>query len=115
MCRQFTGTGTEYKPTDHPYDAFIRLPITQEELRAAINKGGKHKVPEPDGITGEFFKVHYDTIKEDLLEVVNQMFLRRTIAQGQKQGILICLPKQQHPDTPEDFRPIPLIMWNTSC
>jgi hypothetical protein len=91
------------QPADHPYDAFLHLLITQEEIRAAITKGGKHKALGPDGISAEFFKVHYDTIKEDLLEVVNQMFLRRTIAQGQKQSTIICLPKQQHPDTPEDF------------
>jgi hypothetical protein len=73
------------KPADHPYHAFLHLPITQEELRAAITKGGKRKAPGPDGISAEFFKLHYDTIKEDRLEVVNQMVLRRTIAQRQKQ------------------------------
>jgi hypothetical protein len=97
------------QPADHPYDAFLNLPINQEELRAAITKGGKHKAPGPDGISEEFFKLYYDTIKEDLLEVVNQMFLRRTIAQGQKQGTIACLPKQQHPDTPDDFRQITLL------
>jgi hypothetical protein len=53
------------QPADHPYDAFLHLPITYEELRAAITKGGKHKAPGPDRFSAEFFKVHYDTIKED--------------------------------------------------
>jgi hypothetical protein len=67
------------QPDDHPYDALLHLPITQEEHRAAITKSGKHKALGPDGISAVFFKVHYDTIKEDLLEVVNQMFLMQTI------------------------------------
>jgi hypothetical protein len=37
------------------------------------------------------------------------MFLRRTIAQGQKEGHNNTPPKQQHSDTPEDFRPITLL------
>jgi hypothetical protein len=97
------------QPADHPYDAHLQLPITQEERRASITKGGKHKATGPGGISAEFFKVHYDTIKEDLLEVVNHMFLMQRIVQGQKQGTIVCLPKQQHPDTPEDFRPITLL------
>jgi hypothetical protein len=37
------------------------------------------------------------------------MFLMQTIVQGQKQGTIVCIPKQQHPETPEDFRPITLL------
>jgi hypothetical protein len=62
------------QPADHPFDAFLHLPITQEELRGAITKERKHKAPGSDGISAEVFKVNYDTIKEDLLEVVNHVF-----------------------------------------
>jgi hypothetical protein len=37
------------------------------------------------------------------------MFLMKKIVQVQKQGTIVCLPKQQQPETPEDFRPIILL------
>jgi hypothetical protein len=44
------------QPADHPYDALLHLPVTQEELSAAITKGGKHKAPGPNGIYAEFLQ-----------------------------------------------------------
>jgi hypothetical protein len=37
------------QPADHPYDALLHPPITQEELRAAIPKVGSIKQRDPTG------------------------------------------------------------------
>jgi hypothetical protein len=54
-----------------------------EELRMAALKGGKHKAPGPDGISSEFFK-HLDIIQDDLLGVVNDMFLNLKVTTAKK-------------------------------
>jgi hypothetical protein len=79
-----------------------------KELRMAVLKGGKHKAPGPDGISSEFFKQHFDIIQDDLLGVVNDMFLNPKVTTAQKIGTLVCIPKHSKPMTPDDFRPITL-------
>jgi len=45
-------------------------------------------------------------MKGDLCEVINQMFWVGSISQQQKRGVIVCLPKAQGNQTPEDYRPI---------
>jgi hypothetical protein len=49
-------------------------PITMDELRRAVQKGKPNKAPGLDGISQDFFKTMWDTIKHELLEVVNEMY-----------------------------------------
>jgi hypothetical protein len=93
------------------YEDTLHDPITQEELRAAIRNGGKYKAPGSDGISAEFFRLHYDILQEDLLEVINQIYMNLMMTPRQKHGILLCLPKHRNAQTPADFRPI--ILLNT--
>jgi hypothetical protein len=46
------------------------------------------------------------TIKDDVLEVINQMYIEGKVASQQKYGITVCLPKSNCPTTPENFRAI---------
>ena len=43
-----------------------------------------------------------------MAEILNQMFLQRSITPQQKHGIIICLPKS-NAQTPEGYRPIALL------
>jgi hypothetical protein len=47
-------------------------PITMEELHEAVKKGKPNKATGEDGISKEFYKIMWDTIKNELLEVINQ-------------------------------------------
>jgi hypothetical protein len=71
------------KPQETTYDSLQR-PVMVEELRMAVLKGGKHKAPGPDGISSEFFKQHLDIIQDNLLGVVNDMFLNLKVTTTQK-------------------------------
>ena len=71
--------------------------------------GGQKKAPGTDGIGREFYSHNWGSIKDDLCEIVNQMFWAGTISQQQKRGVIVCLPKAQGNQPPEDYRPITLL------
>jgi hypothetical protein len=87
----------------------LQQPVTVEELRMAVLKGGKHKATRSDGISSEIFKQHFDIIQDDLLGVVNDMFLNLKVTNAKKIGTIVCIPKHSNPMTPDDFRPITLL------
>jgi hypothetical protein len=47
--------------------------------------------------------------REDLLEIMNQMFLHNSLPTRQKHGIIISLPKNNGDKTPDGYRPITLM------
>ena len=49
-------------------------PITEDEVRDAINQMPGDKAPGPDGFTAEFMRACWGTIRQDLLDVFQQLF-----------------------------------------
>ena len=84
-------------------------PITTEENHHALRAGARHKSPVIDGICLEFYTANWGTIRTDLTEPINQMFIHKNIHPRQKHGILVCLPKLNGDHTPEGYRPISLL------
>jgi hypothetical protein len=87
----------------------LEVPITAEELRAAVFKGDSKKSPSRDGLGLEFFKVLWDDVVNDMGTVFTQMFRDRKLTENQKQGVIVCIPKRERPNTPEDYKPITLL------
>jgi len=71
------------------YADLLEQSITIEELSSALRSGAKHKTPGIDGFSLEFYNANWDTIKQDLLELMNQMFLHKKITPQQKHGIIV--------------------------
>jgi hypothetical protein len=88
---------------------YLDVPTMEEELKAAVRNGACNKAPGKDGICLEFFKVNWDSIKEDMLAIFNLMYLDSKIMGPQKHGIVVCVPKTDSPSTPADYRPITLL------
>jgi len=59
------------------YADLLEQPITIEELSAVLQSGAKHKTPGIDGFSLEFYTANWDTMKQDLLELMNQVFLHK--------------------------------------
>jgi len=74
-----------------------------------LGKGEGNKAPGSDGICLEFYKVIWETTKDDILAIINQMFIERKVTDQQKHRLIVFLPKSNGPTTPADFRPIILL------
>jgi hypothetical protein len=57
----------------------LEQPITPGEVHIDVRKGGKKKAPGSDGLGLEFYKANWATIKEDMGELMNQMFMERRV------------------------------------
>jgi hypothetical protein len=87
----------------------LEQPITLDELRAALRKGGRNKAPGSDGIGLEFYTTNWEFINEDIHEIMNQILIQRCITAQQKYGVIVCLPKSSAALTPNEYRPITLL------
>ena len=90
-------------------NAALEEPITTDELTDAVKQGKPHKAPGRDGICLEFYKKPWETIKQGLLDVMNDMYRERQITDRQKHGIIVCIPIKAQPTRPEDYRPLTLL------
>ena len=95
--------------TPPSYAAYLEQPITAEEFYAALKSGGPNKAPWSDGISREFYIRLWDTIRDDMLGVMNQMYIHNCITRRQQHGIIVSLPKDKGGITPAGYRPITLM------
>jgi hypothetical protein len=87
----------------------MEAPFTFEELQAAVFKGESKKSLGRDGIGLEFFKAVWEEVEGDMRLLFNHMFGDRHLSRQQKQGVIVCVPKNGRPRIPEDYRPIALL------
>jgi hypothetical protein len=64
-------------------NAALEEPITVDELITAVRKGKAHKSQGQDGICHEFYKVTWNIIKQDMLDVLN-MYKNGSETEAQK-------------------------------
>jgi len=97
----------DYNLSTVPDSANLALeePVTLEEIYQAIKTGNPHK---PRDMTGylEFLKETWETTKEDLLLIVNEMHTEEIISDYQKFWIIVCIPKQPHASQVKHYRPL---------
>jgi mannosylglycoprotein endo-beta-mannosidase len=73
---------------------------------AGLRAGARRKSPGIDGLFLEFYTANWETVRSELLLLLNHMFLYKHTSRRQKLGIIVCLPKSTSPPTLEDYRPI---------
>ena len=80
-----------------------------DKLRNAISKGKPHKAPGHDGISLRFYKMAWEVMKLDLLQIINCMYSDGIILARQLQGLIVCIPKHTHPTKVNEYRPLTLM------
>ena len=80
-----------------------------DEVEWALRKSNAKKAPSPDGISSAFYTENWETVKNELREVISNMMRKKPNGEQQNQGMIICLPKKDCKNTPEGYRPITLL------
>eukprot|EP00253_Pinus_taeda_P035519 PITA_35519 len=82
--------------------------ISMEEVEEAIRSMPNDKAPGPDGFTINFYKACWNTVKQEVWEVVEDSRRSGTILKSINSTFLALIPKVEEAKTPDKFRPIAL-------
>jgi len=93
----------------HEMNSVLEEPISLDELQYMISKGKPHKAPGHDGRGLRFYKMAWEVMKLDLLQIINCMYSDGIILEKQLQGIIACIPKHTHPTKGDKYRPLTLM------
>lgn len=88
---------------------FLTTVFSKEEIKMAVWDCEDLKSPGPDGITFDFIKDFWDSIKGDFVRFISEFHDRRHIVRGENNSFIILIPKKASPQRIGDFRPISLI------
>ena len=84
--------------------------ITLEEAGIALKHMKNGKSPGTDGFGAEFFKFFWKEIGDFVIRALNESFREGELSTTQKEGIIICIPKQDKPkEYIKNWRPISLL------
>lgn len=81
---------------------------SSEEIWAAVWDIGSHKSPNPDGMTGLFYKHFWAIFGGDLISMVTDFFCRGHTPTALNHSFIVLIPKSDHPMKIGHYRPISL-------
>jgi hypothetical protein len=81
-------------------------PITMDELLNAVRKGKSRKSQAQDAVSSEFYRMTWNRINQDMMDVMDLMYMNGSVTGAQKSGTILCLPKKPDPVGTEDYVPL---------
>ena len=82
--------------------------VSEDEVSEVINEMQNGKSPGPGGFNVEFFKACWKTVKQDILDVVEDSRRSRSVLKALNASFIALISKQEKAITPDRFRPIAL-------
>ncbi|XP_058775212.1 uncharacterized protein LOC131649467 [Vicia villosa] len=87
----------------------LEKPFSEEEIKDAIWSCDGNKSPGPDGFSLEFFKRFWLILKDDLMKLCNDFYLKGTLVKAITSSFLALIPKKNNPQDLSEYRPICLV------
>jgi len=87
----------------------MSAPFTDPELKDAVWSCGGDKCPGPDGFNFNFIKEFWGVLKPDFRRFVDEFHANGSFPKGNNASFLALIPKTNHPQSFNEYRPISLI------
>ncbi|PHT82420.1 hypothetical protein T459_15435 [Capsicum annuum] len=88
---------------------WLQRHFSEDVVLNVIKQCDGDKAPGPNGLTMSFFKVCWDTVKVDLLEIVHNFHQKELFEKSFNATFIVLIPKKAGDEEPKDFRPINLV------
>eukprot|EP00253_Pinus_taeda_P019985 PITA_19985 len=82
--------------------------VNEEEVSEVIKEMQNGKAPGLDGFNVDFFKACWDIVKQDILDVVEDLRKNKIVLKALNTSFLSLIPKHDNAMTPDRFSPITL-------
>eukprot|EP00253_Pinus_taeda_P030079 PITA_30079 len=82
----------------------LNRPVTEKEVSEVLKEMQNGKAPGPDGFNVDFYKFCWNIVKKDIVRVVEDSKLNRTILKALSTSFIALIPKQDNAQTPEKYR-----------
>lgn len=73
----------------------LNRPVSEEEVSEVISEIQNGKAPGPDGFIVEFFKACWKTVKQDILDVVEDSRRSKTVLKALNASFIALIPKEK--------------------
>jgi hypothetical protein len=87
----------------------LEVPFSKEEIDKTISQLPNDKSPGPDGFNGEFLKKCWQLIADDFYNMCADFYEGNLCLRSINSSYITLIPKNDHPFSPSDFRPISLL------
>lgn len=94
---------------ENPLLNHLQDQVTCTEIEVAVKQLAKNKASGPDGVPNEFLQLHWQTIKEEVMQMVKGFFDLSVDITPINQANIVMIPKIAQPQRVEDFRPISIM------
>ena len=82
------------------------------EIETAISQMAKGKAPGPDGLSVEFYTQRWPIVKNDFVNLLNQMYSTQSIDNRTKSGFITLIHKKGPKTEISNYRPISLLNYD---
>ena len=87
----------------------LTLPFSNEEIDTAVASCDSDKAPGPDGFNFKFIKSAWETVKEDMYQIVHEFWAKAQLPRGSNTAYIALIPKISNPSSFKDYRPISMV------
>ncbi|XP_058784539.1 uncharacterized protein LOC131659350 [Vicia villosa] len=95
--------GKQVSPIQREYLTSI---VTEKEIWDALKGIGDLKASGIDGYGSKIFKASWNTVKNDVIEVVQELFVKGKLYKACNNTVVTLIPKHDHANEVKDFRHI---------
>eukprot|EP00253_Pinus_taeda_P004094 PITA_04094 len=86
----------------------LNRPVSEDEVNEVVNEMQNGKAPGPDGFNVDFFKARWKTIKQDILDAVEDSRKSKSVLKALNASFIALILKQEKAMILDRFRPIAL-------
>lgn len=88
---------------------FLQKEVEEAEVWEAVASMAANKTPGGDGLPSEFFKMYWDIVKGEVVEVFRCIMGKGTLSESMKMGVVVLIYKKGDRKDVRNWRPISLL------